>query len=319
VTAAMLGQPAEDVDSAGDDDLVLWSVTSILGVLDKPALLYWAAEMTGVAAIAQQSTWRGMLEDCDTGCRHDSAARCPAVKWLRDARFRRPKDRLSSMKLGSAIHSLCEEYALTGVRPDADRIAEEVNRQGDGGARVDLEAPVLTAMLDRFDGWLQRFTPSYQATEVAVYHPEYGYAGQCDGFMTIDGVRLIFDYKSSRTSTDGQGKTKGPQSEVALQLAAYRNAKFAAGWRPRRTERYRRRYYLLSAAERALAVPVPEVDDGIVIWITPDAPCEAFPARCDERIHEQFLFVQEAARWANETARTVLGPPLVPARIESGA
>src|SRR5690606_31390192 len=39
-----LGQPAEDVAEEAPDDLVLWSVTTIIGVLDKPALLYWAAE-----------------------------------------------------------------------------------------------------------------------------------------------------------------------------------------------------------------------------------------------------------------------------------
>lgn len=306
---AQLGQEPVDVAAADAGDTTSWSVTTIIGALDKPALLYWTGEETARAAIRQQSTWRGMLDDCDTGCTHTSARDCAAIRWLRDARFRRPKDLLSSTDLGSAIHALCEEYALTGVRPDPERIAAEVRSRGGNTVKVNLEVPVLSAMLDRFDGWLQRFTPSYQATEVTVYSPTYGYAGTADGFVTVDGFRAIIDYKSSREPYDSQGKPKTPYPEVALQLAAYRWAEHAAVWRPRRVEKFRRRYYLLSAAERAMAEPVPEVDGGLCIHITPES-CEAFPVRCDRAVHQQFLFVLEAARFVFETSKTVIGEPL---------
>ena len=32
-----------DVKKPADDDLRMWSVTTIIGCLDKPALMYWAA------------------------------------------------------------------------------------------------------------------------------------------------------------------------------------------------------------------------------------------------------------------------------------
>lgn len=304
-----LGQPAIEKADERPDDLVCQSVTSIIGALDKPALMYWSAEMAAVAATTQQSTWRGMLEDCDTGCRHDSAQDCAAVKWLRDARFRRPKDRLSSTALGSAMHTLAEEYALTGTRPDADRIASVIREQGGRGVKVDLEAPVLEAMLDRFDEWLQRATPSYQATEVALYSPTYGVAGTCDAFLTVDGFRAIVDYKTSREPRDSRGNPRSPYPEVALQLAAYRHMELAAVWRPRRTERFRRRVYLLSPEEQELAVPVPEVDGGLCIHITPEA-CEAWPVRCDRLVHQSFLYVMEAARWTRDLSGSVIGDPL---------
>ena len=41
----------EDVKKAADDDQRFWSVTTIIGTLDKPALVYWAADMTARAAI----------------------------------------------------------------------------------------------------------------------------------------------------------------------------------------------------------------------------------------------------------------------------
>lgn len=287
------GQPAIDNATPADDDLQLWSVTTILGALDKPALLYWSAEQSALAAIHNEATWRGMLADDDPSCPHTEAAQCPAVKWLRDARFRRPKGMRSAAELGTLVHEACEAYTLTGTRP------------------VDVDAEVIP-YLDRFDEWLGRFGPSYQAAEVAVFHPELGYAGTSDAFLTIDGVRYIADYKTSRKALDAQGNPTEPYPEqVGLQLAAYRWATSAAIWRPRRIEKFRRRYYLLGPDEKAVAVPVPKVDTGLVIHITPEA-CEAFPIVCDEQVFERYLAVQDAARWLFQESKTVMGRPLVP-------
>jgi hypothetical protein len=295
--AGALGQPAIEGATPAADDLRLWSVTTILGALDKPALLYWAAEQSALAAVHNEATWRGMLADDDPACPHIDAAVCPALKWLRDARFRKPKGMRSATELGTIIHDACEQYALSGTRPEVD---DEVR-----------------PFLDRFDDWLGRFGPVYQATEVAVFHPELGYAGTADGFLTIDGVRYIFDIKTTRKALDSQGRPSEPYPEqVGLQLAAYRWARYAAVWRPRRAERMRRRYYLLGPDERELAVPVPQVDTGLVIHITPEA-CDAFPIVCDESVFEAYLAAQDAARWLFQDSKRVMGEPLVPA--EGGA
>ena len=294
-TAPTLGQPAIENAPPQADDLTLWSVTTILNTLDKPALMYWAAEQAALAAVHSEATWKGMLADDEPGCPHTDAKTCAAVKWLRDARFRKPKGILSATELGELVHLACEQYALTGTRP------------------IDVHHEVV-AYLDRFDEWLDRFGPSYQATEVSVFHPELGYAGTLDAFLTIDGVRYIADYKSTRSAEDAQGNPTKPYPEqVALQLAAYRHAKYAAGWRPRRTEKFRRRYSLLGPDEQALAVPVPDVDTGLVIHLTPDA-CEAFPIVCDEGVFESYLAVQDAARWVNQASKSVMGSPLVSVR-----
>ena len=77
-------------------------------------------------------------------------------------------------------------------------------------------------------------------------------------------------------------------------------------------ERFRRRYYLLSPDEQALAQLVPEVDTGLVIHITPQG-CEAYPIVCDADVFEAFLAAQDAARWLWQTSRTVMSDPLTPA------
>lgn len=300
-TTASIGQEALDVDKANEDDLTLWSVTTIIGALDKPALLYWAAEQTADAAIDNLATWQAMLAD---------RGREEAVKWLRDARFRRPKTKLGAAPLGTVTHKVCETYALTGSRPSREFVADLVEYEGGRQVDVHSETKLVLRLLDQFDGWLHRFQPSYQATEVCVYSPTYGYAGQTDGFLTVDGVRCIIDYKTSREPRDSRGNLKTPYPEqVGLQLAAYRHAEYAAVWRPRRTEKFRRRYYLLGPAEREMAVPVPEVDTGLVIQITPES-CEAYPIRCDEPVHTAFLYTVEAFRWMQETSKTVMGTAL---------
>lgn len=283
-----VGPQPVDVKNPDPDDLRLWSVTTILGVLDKPALLYWAAEQTAKEAVRVANTLPARVaEDGDEA----------TIKWLRDARFRRPKDQLTDAEFGTQFHALAEEYTLTGVKPTPTRDI----------FKNDLDLAV--ACLDQFDTWLQRYQPEYLATEVTIYNATYGYAGTCDCFLSIDGVPLIGDYKSSKKSKDGQGRPTTLYPEVATQLAAYRHGEMAAVWRARRFESFRRRYYLLSTAEQDQAVPVPEVAGGVGIKVTPEH-CTAYAVRCDTEVFDAFLYILEVARWQFDLSKRVLGEPL---------
>jgi hypothetical protein len=269
-----LGQPIEDIEKPEPADLRLWSVTNIIGVLDKPALLYWAAEQTALAAVRIARTLPARLEEDGTD---------KVVKDLRDARFTRAKGQLSDTQFGTELHQLAEEYSLTGIRP-------AITRETFG---ADLEAAIRC--FDQLDAWLQEFQPEYMASEVVVYHPDYGYAGTADKF--------------SRKSKDAKGKPTTIYSETALQLSAYRHARLAAVWRARRFEAFRRRYYALSTNEQNMAVPVPAVDGGLGIKITPEF-CHARPVRCDETVWTYFLYCLEVARWTFEESKGAIGEPL---------
>jgi hypothetical protein len=294
---------------AAPDDIRHWSVTTIIGALDKPALVPWAAIETATAAVRNLDTWRSIQQ---------SSGDQEAIDWLKGARFRGGKDQLSATELGTVVHGLAEAYALTGHRPtEADAREAVAARKKSTKATVEAETPTVMAMVGQFDRWCDEFQPSYQAAEVTVYSPRYGYAGTCDAFLTVDGIPFIADYKTSRKSTGGDGKRTGPYPEVALQLAAYRYAELAAIWRPRRFEKYRRRYYLLGQAEKEMGVPVPEVETGLVIHITPEH-CDAYPVECGPEVHTAFLYVLEAARWAFQTSKNVIGPVLAPPPAPTG-
>lgn len=294
ITLERRGPEPLDVKDAAAEDLRLWSVTTIIGVLDKPALLFWAAEQTAKEAIRIAGSLPARVAEDGTE---------NTVKWLRDARFRRPKDEISDAEFGTGVHALLEEYTLTGHKPTPT---------------VDVfkkDVALAQACLDQFDRWAHEHQPEYLATEVTVYNATYGYAGTCDCFLSIGGVPLIGDYKSSKKSRDARGNPTGLYSDVALQLAAYRYAELAAVWRARRFEKFRRRYYLLSQDERDVGVPVPEVVGGVGIKVTPEH-CTAYPVRCDDEIFDAFLYMLEAARWSFDLSQRVIGEPLVaPERV----
>jgi hypothetical protein len=269
------------VDKPAPDDQRLYSVTTIIGALDKPALLYWAAEESAKAAVAVAKSLPVRVEE-------DGAEE--VVQWLRDARFRKPKGQRSAKDLGTAVHDALEQLALTGKFPDVD---DEVR-------------PFIV----QADKWMQKFQPVYEAAEMTIYNPTYGYAGTLDAIATVEGVRFLLDYKSTRKSIDSRGKKTTPYPEqVGLQLAAYRYGEYAAAWRPRRYEYQKRRYYLLGMTERENAQPVPEVDSCLVLHLTPEH-CDAFPINANEDAYLSFLYTLEAFRWVNQTSKHIMGDPL---------
>jgi ATP-dependent exoDNAse (exonuclease V) beta subunit len=270
-----------DVAKPEPEDLRMYSVTTIIGALDKPALLWWAAQETAKAAVNQA----GYLAK-----RVDTEGVDAVVKDLSGARFKTPKGQRTAADLGTAVHDALEQLALTGVFPDVD---DEVR-----------------PFIEQADRWMQKFQPTYIAAEMTTYSPTYGYAGTLDAIFEVDGVRFLVDYKTSRKSFDARGKPTSPYPEsVGIQLAAYRYAEYAATWRPRRYEYMRRRYYLLGMDERETAVPVPEVDTALVLHLTPEH-CVAFPINADKVAHDAFLYVLESFRWVNQISKTVMGAPL---------
>ncbi len=272
---------AIDVAKPEPEDLRMYSVTTILGVLDKPALVYWAANETAEAAVRQSKYLAQRVESEGA----ESVARA-----LSGARFASPPGQRTAKKLGTDVHEALEQLALTGNFPEVD---DEVR-----------------PFLEQADKWMQKFQPTFEASEMTTYSPSYGFAGTLDSIMVVDGVRFLADFKTTRKTVDNRGKPTTPYPEqVGLQLAAYRYAEYAATWRPRRYEYQKRRYYLLGVDERETAEPVPEVDACLVLHLTPER-CEAFPINADRTAFDAFLYTLECFRWVNDISKKIMGDPL---------
>lgn len=133
--------------------------------------------------------------------------------------------------------------------------------------------------------------------------------------------RLIFDIKTSSEDYTAGGKLKTPYPEVGLQLAAYTGGPddyydegerpLAAVWRARQSEQFKRRYYLLSETERAMGVPIPKVDGGVAILLTPTRYA-VHPVSCGRDVFESFLSVIDAAHFAFDMAGGIVGAPMIP-------
>jgi hypothetical protein len=260
-TLPVLSEPPAIAPAQPDDLPPFWSATTIIGTLDKPALVPWTAAKTAAAAIDGLDVWQSRL-------RHEG--RAEAMQWLKGARFRKGPGERSATDLGTAVHKACEHKAIYGeFRPE------------------DVADRELRPFLAQFDNFLDHFQPEYLAAEVTVFHRTWRYAGTADAFIRIGGVPLIADYKTTSEDYAHDGKLRTPYPEVALQLAAYRYAELAAVWRARQAEQFKRRYYLLSETEAALGVPVPEVDGGVAILLTPTRYA-VHPVECGPDMHDVF-------------------------------
>jgi hypothetical protein len=144
---------------AEPDDWRGWSVTTIIGALDKPALVPWAAIKTAEAAVDNADTWMAIAE---------SDGRAEAINYLKGARFRRGRGQRSATELGTAVHKALEHKAIHGRYRDEDK--------------ADLE---LRPYLEQGNRFLREFKPRYLAAELTVYSPTYGFAGTSDGIVEL--------------------------------------------------------------------------------------------------------------------------------------
>lgn len=159
-------------------------VTSVLGMLPKDFLRYWASKMVAEEAVKDL----GAL--VTIALREDGAA--AAVDYLKKAPDRNTR---KAADTGTAAHDLFERMAK--------------------GETVGRVHPDLEPFVRHFDEFLTVAKPNMLFMEETVWSDKHQYAGSFDGFGEIDGARLWLDWKTTRS---------GIHEEVALQLAAYGNA-----------------------------------------------------------------------------------------------
>jgi hypothetical protein len=140
------------------------SVTTILGIKDKPALVGWAKRETAACAVRNLDVLEAMVRSGGSQAAVDWLKRIP--DYARDA----------SADLGSAVHAAAEAIA----RGQSGPVAEEVG-------------PFIAAYRRDF---LETFQPRFIAVEAMVCSERYEYGGTADAFAEIDGEIWLLDYKT---------------------------------------------------------------------------------------------------------------------------
>jgi hypothetical protein len=163
------------------------SVTTVLEVLSKPALVYWKGQEVARAIYRDSKAFFGQAWDVGED---------QAIKW---AMGKADEQRDRAAKLGSSIHLL------------ADMVSRPSEKAVEGFQVSDEEKPYLEAW-KRFTAFLEAQGASIVSSEHAVWGE--GYAGTYDLILSMDNALWMVDIKTS----------KGIYPEYALQLAAYGHA-----------------------------------------------------------------------------------------------
>lgn len=161
-------------------------VTSVLNMLPKSFLRYWAAKEVASTAVEELGTVVSMVL-------RDPQAAIDHLKKAPDRNTRKAAD------IGTAAHDIFERMS-----------------RGEDVGRVH---PDLEIYRSHFSDFLDTVQPEYHHMEETVWSdsrgPDLSYAGSFDAFATIQGEKCWVDNKTTRS---------GIHAEVGLQLSAYGHA-----------------------------------------------------------------------------------------------
>ena len=170
------------------DGKVVYGVTSIVGVLDKPALKYWAVNMA-IEYLQANLKAGEPLDEIQLKSLLDNAKKAHTVRLNKSA------------DIGTLIHNWLEEYvkARLAKKPSPKKpVSKEMNNA-----------------LSGFFKWAGENKVKLIASEQKIYSKKYGYAGTFDLEAMVNGKRTIIDFKTSNAI----------YPEMFLQASAYLQAK----------------------------------------------------------------------------------------------
>jgi hypothetical protein len=150
-----------------DGSVKVPGVTSIIGMLPKDFLRYWAAKEVAQTAVDSLPTVLQMILNDQADAAVDFLKKSP------DRNTRKAAD------TGTAAHDLFERMA-----------------RGETLGRVH---PDLEPFVRHFDEFLTVAKPEYHFMEETVWSDKHAYAGSFDAYATIGGERLWLDNKTTRS------------------------------------------------------------------------------------------------------------------------
>lgn len=171
------------------------SVSSILGLLDKPAILYWSIKKT-VGYIGEhlpELRAAGLTED-------------GALEILRKAKSAAMEEAKLQANIGTQVHNLIHQYLL-GETVYTEELDEKVFNAYNGAI-----------------GWLKEIGYKSLGIERGVYHPILDYAGILDTYGTARDKTILLDWKTTDIWKEKNGQlyyTEQPYTEMKIQPVAY--------------------------------------------------------------------------------------------------
>ncbi|MCP3800210.1 hypothetical protein NLX83_13170 [Allokutzneria sp. A3M-2-11 16] len=142
-------------------------VTSVIDMLPKPFLTFWASKVTAETAADNIGAVVQLLVNGDRG---------GAIDYLKRAPQRFTSD---AADIGTEFHNLFEKRAR--------------------GDRIGRQHPDMEPYLRCIDEFLDRFQPRFLHIEDTVWSDTHHYAGSFDAIAEIEGETVMLDAKSTRS------------------------------------------------------------------------------------------------------------------------
>lgn len=137
------------------------SVTGILGVINKPALMYWAVNQ-GIQYLS---------EKLDSGSHL-------TFEDLEIARKKHTEKKVEAAAIGTKVHDWAHNYIKDTMLP------------------LPEDEKVLNGVL-AFLRWVKEHNVKFLHSEIPVYSKTYNYAGFIDAVAVIDNKTCLIDFKTS--------------------------------------------------------------------------------------------------------------------------
>lgn len=170
------------------DKKQIWGVTSVTGVLNKPALMYWAVKQA--------------IEFMKVNIKPGKAMDEIQIKnLLEGARTAHTQTKNKAADIGTLIHNWVASYVAAIVKKETPP-KRPVNKE-------------MKNAIDGFFKWAKEDKLVIMRSEQKIYHDKWKYAGTLDLEGTVNGKRTVIDLKT--------GNALYP--EAFLQASAYLKAR----------------------------------------------------------------------------------------------
>jgi hypothetical protein len=167
---------------------VVYGVTSIIGIINKPQLMYWAVNQAVDFLKNSLEPGKG-YDEIEIG------------NILEGAKYAHRTKSKEATDLGKLFHSWAEDY---------------INKKIAGKGKVKM--PVnkkLQGSVKNFLDWEKEHKVKWLSSERKIYSKKYEYAGTLDAEARIDGELSVIDFKTSKAIYD----------DYFLQTASYIKAR----------------------------------------------------------------------------------------------
>jgi len=146
-------------------------VTSVVGMLPKEFLKFWAAKVVAEHAVDNIGPLVGLAMNDREG----------AIDWLKRAPQRFTG---GAADLGTEVHGLYEALSR--------------------GQSIGRVHPDIQPFIDNWHEWNEEFAPEFLHVEGTVWNDQPLYAGSFDAIAVIGGETVIIDYKTTRSGVHAE-------------------------------------------------------------------------------------------------------------------